>query len=82
MTNAVRHARAERLRIVLAVQSEPGQADEVRVSVEDDGLGAPRLEPGNGLRGMAERMGELGGSLQLSRLQPGLKTELRCPRSA
>lgn len=82
VTNAVRHARAERLRIVLAVQSEPGQADEVRVSVEDDGLGAARLEPGNGLRGMAERMGELGGSLQLSRLQPGLKIELRCPRSA
>jgi len=55
---------------------------EVRVSIDDNGLGASHLKPGNGLQGMAERMSELGGRMDVRRSQPGFRIELRCPRTA
>ena len=81
VTNSVRHARAARVAVCLSVS---GQADngEVQLSIDDDGSGAAQLNPGNGLKGMAERMGELGGSMQVQRSSPGFRIELRCPRTA
>lgn len=80
VTNSVRHARAASVRVLLSVQGESGA--EVLVTVDDDGGGAPRLVPGNGLKGMAERMAELGGAMTVLRHSPGFKIELRCPRTA
>ena len=86
VTNSVRHARAATLRISLSVDVEPTAAGSqpamVRVSIDDDGSGAARLTPGNGLQGMAERMTELGGSMTVSRSQPGFRIDLLCPRTA
>ncbi len=86
VTNSVRHARAATVRISLSVDGEPtaagGQSAMVRVSIDDDGSGAARLTPGNGLQGMAERMTELGGSMTVSRSQPGFRIDLLCPRTA
>ncbi|QPF76027.1 histidine kinase [Roseateles sp. DAIF2] len=87
VTNSVRHASAARVRVSLAVLGDApgdGEADhqQVLVTVDDDGGGAPRLTAGNGLKGMAERMAELGGSMTLARQSPGFKIELRCPRTA
>ena len=81
VTNSVRHARAARVAVRLSVS---GQADngEVQLSIDDDGSGASQLSPGNGLKGMAERMGELGGGMQVTRSGPGFRIELRCPRAA
>jgi signal transduction histidine kinase len=77
VTNSVRHARAARVAVQLAVSDA-----EVIVGIDDDGSGAPRYSAGNGLKGMAERMAELGGSMQVLRASPGFRIELRCPRTA
>lgn len=61
VTNAVRHAHgATRVRV-----EARRDGDVVRLHVEDDGrsTATPALEPGFGLRGMAERVDLLGGSL-------------------
>ncbi|MGQ3094164.1 MAG: sensor histidine kinase [Roseateles sp.] len=81
VTNSVRHAGARRVQVELR-----GDGDEVSVSIDDDGRGAPAWQPGraegfgNGLSGMAERMTELGGQMRVTRTCPGFRIELRCPR--
>jgi len=57
LTNVARHAAASA--VVVRVRLDDG---DVLVEVEDDGTVAPG-EPGNGIRGMAERARALGGSL-------------------
>jgi signal transduction histidine kinase len=90
VTNSVRHAGARRVQVELRGLGEAG--DEVTVSIDDDGRGAPHWRPGrgegfegfegfgNGLSGMAERMAELGGQMRVTRTSPGFRIELRCPR--
>lgn len=57
VTNVIRHSRATRC----AVEAGPG-----RLVVTDDGVGAPEdFKHGNGLRGMADRVAEAGGSLSV-----------------
>jgi len=60
ITNSVRHARAENLWIGL----EHDQ-DKVTLNARDDGQGVKKVEPGNGLNGMAERLRQLGGDLDI-----------------
>jgi signal transduction histidine kinase len=60
ITNSVRHANARNLWIRLA-QDENG----VVLTAHDDGRGASDLAVGNGLRGMSERLQQLGGELRL-----------------
>jgi signal transduction histidine kinase len=62
LTNCVRHAKAERVRV--AVSGRGGALD---VSVEDDGVGirAARRGDGLGLRGIEERVRELGGVMNV-----------------
>jgi len=59
ITNTVRHARAENLWIEVS-------EDEAGISVEgrDDGEGTRLIRPGQGLTGMRERLGTLGGSVE------------------
>jgi len=60
ITNAVRHAQATNLWIRLTADN-----DGLRLEARDDGRGAVELLPGNGLRGMRERIKELGGRLEI-----------------
>ncbi|MCU0989456.1 MAG: sensor histidine kinase, partial [Xanthomonadales bacterium] len=60
ITNSVRHAQASNLWLRL-VQDENGLA----LTARDDGRGAVRFKPGNGLNGMAERLRQLGGELKI-----------------
>ena len=60
-TNTVRHAGARNLWLEVA-RDGAGLALHAR----DDGRGAAQVEPGNGLRGMRERVEERGGRLDLS----------------
>ncbi len=60
-TNAVRHAGARNLWIEVA-----READGLALRARDDGRGAARVDPGNGLCGMRERVEERGGRLDLS----------------
>jgi signal transduction histidine kinase len=60
ITNAVRHAGATRLDL----EVEP-QKDAILLRARDDGRGSDRPAPGNGLRGMRERLAACGGQLDI-----------------
>ncbi|MGM7420949.1 sensor histidine kinase [Cellulosimicrobium sp. ES-005] len=60
LTNAIRHAEATVLDVV--VTADEGR---VRLVAQDDGWGAARVEPGNGLRGIEERVRAAGGTVRL-----------------
>jgi signal transduction histidine kinase len=67
LTNAVRHAGATRVDVQVA-----HHRDTVTILVEDDGAGpapSPDTE-GSGIRGMRERVRQLGGTLQITGRQP------------
>lgn len=61
VTNAARHSRASNLWI--DIQQHDGI---IEVSARDDGQGSVALVLGTGLRGMRERLEEIGGHLELS----------------
>jgi len=65
ITNSVRHARAGNLWIRLSIAT-----DGLAMSARDDGIGVDKLEAGNGLLGMAERLKQLGGKLEIES-EPG-----------
>jgi len=61
LTNAVKHAHADRATVRVAARSDGG----VEVEVRDDGTGCARPELGTGLRGLADRAEALGGTLRV-----------------
>lgn len=64
LTNALRHAGATRIELV--ARRAPGRPGLAEISVDDDGRGlAPGVSPGNGLRGMRERIASVGGRLRI-----------------
>jgi signal transduction histidine kinase len=71
ITNAIRHAAARNLWVRL----KPTEAGWELV-VRDDGRGAATVVAGNGLKGIAERLAEVGGQLKLDS-QPGEGFTLR-----
>lgn len=76
ISNAVRHAGASVLTIDLLRRGE-----DIVVLLADDGRGAQPLRPeGNGLRGMRERLAQLGGRLTTSqRPRRGFSLEIALP---
>jgi signal transduction histidine kinase len=71
ITNAVRHSRAGAIELEVA-----REGDRLLIEVRDDGIGGARLDGGSGLRGLADRLAELGGGLTLES-PPGAGTRLR-----
>jgi len=71
ITNTIRHAGARNLWLSF----EQGPEGAVRMHARDDGKGAPELTRGNGLKGMHERLTELGGWLRV-KTGPGEGFEL------
>jgi signal transduction histidine kinase len=65
ITNSVRHAQAGNLWIRLSMTR-----DGLAMSARDDGVGADKVAVGNGLMGMAERLKQLGGKLEIES-EPG-----------
>lgn len=59
LSNVARHASASRAEVRLAV------ADDLVLTVSDDGTGIPQGAPHSGLRNLARRADELGGSLEV-----------------
>lgn len=78
LTNAIRHAQAKRVEVVLAEksggvdrQSEDSLA-ELKLTIRDDGRGiAPGTPMGFGMRGMQERVQGLGGSYTIGAADGG-----------
>src|SRR5207342_1341446 len=78
ITNAVRHAGARNLWID-ARRADGG----IVIQARDDGAGADALVPGNGLRGMRERLAQHGGDLQVDcRPGEGFRLRLHLPANA
>ncbi|WP_156225596.1 sensor histidine kinase [Pseudactinotalea suaedae] len=75
VTNAIRHAQAANLWIEVANESGA-----VVLTAWDDGRGAARLEMGNGLRGISERVADLGGDASFTTMG-GFRVEARVPVS-
>jgi two-component system, NarL family, sensor histidine kinase UhpB len=68
LINALRHAQATRIRIVV-----DGTEQRIRVSVADDGVGLPAdwARPGHfGLRGLTDRVAQLGGRFEVGSADP------------
>jgi signal transduction histidine kinase len=75
LTNVTRHAGVANA--VVRVHYGDG---EVRVQVEDDGVGHANTVPGNGIRGMTERARQLGGTLTAgARAGGGFTVSARLP---
>ncbi|WP_447925216.1 sensor histidine kinase [Georgenia muralis] len=78
VTNTVRHAAASRLEI-----SVVSDVDGLVVRAHDDGAGARRIVPGNGLTGMRERVEELGGEVSFASAPgQGFTVTIRLPAAA
>lgn len=76
VTNVLRHAQAGRLEIAVEVRES---ATVVRVA--DDGIGGAGPSEGNGLRGIRERLADLGGELHAGpRAGGGFALDMRLPR--
>jgi signal transduction histidine kinase len=58
LANVAKHASASRVRIVVS-----GNGGRLEVEIEDDGVGGVDLNRGSGLRGLADRVETLGGTL-------------------
>lgn len=79
LTNAARHAGADRLAVTLS-RDGMGARDGVRLLLEDDGQVRGALRPGNGLRGMCERVEACGGTLAFAITPRGaLRIDARLP---
>jgi signal transduction histidine kinase len=60
LTNAVKHSQARHLTV--RIRQETGQ---LQLEVRDDGVGGAQLNGGSGLRGIADRLGALGGRVRV-----------------
>jgi signal transduction histidine kinase len=74
LTNVLRHAGASRARVAVRVV-----ADSLDIEVTDDGGETASADPGHGLRGMAERAGALGGSVEAGPVPTGWRVHARLP---
>ena len=75
ITNAVRHAQAGSLALAFT-----READCIRLRARDDGQGAGDYAPGNGLRGLRERLASYGGSVEFATAPgAGFALDIRLP---
>lgn len=75
VTNALRHAQAERVTVDVVSDSAG-----LRLRTADDGRGVEGVTPGNGLTGIQERFADLGGSVAFdSHPGGGFRVEARVP---
>lgn len=71
VTNVLRHSDAKQCQISLS-----GTEGRCTLSILDDGQPANEIEPGNGLRGMAERVEARGGELRWQQSHAGFRLEV------
>ncbi len=77
ITNALRHGRATHIRI--ALRRIDGA---LNLSIANDGLAPARIDYGNGLTGMRERLDAVGGTLDIAATPPrGLQVIARIPHA-
>jgi signal transduction histidine kinase len=78
VTNAVRHSGARNLWLKVAAADHT-----LTVDARDDGSGTDRVEFGNGLRGMRERVQQAGGTMEVASMRGrGFEVHVRIPLGA
>ena len=77
LSNVAKHARASRASVVVA--QHEGDVD---VEITDDGVGGARADQNSGLRGLADRVGALGGMLEVASGGTGTRIAARIPTNA
>jgi signal transduction histidine kinase len=76
INNTCKHARASRISVILDFT----QSDQVKLVIQDDGVGAESLDGGFGLLGMRERINQLQGNLSvITGPQNGFRLEVSVP---
>ncbi|WTB88809.1 sensor histidine kinase [Streptomyces cellulosae] len=78
VTNVVRHSGARRCTVDV-VRRETLDGPVLELSVEDDGTGGSSYVPGNGLRGLVERLDAVGGTLEAGPVRHGFRLVARVP---
>lgn len=76
LANAAKHAAATAVTVAAGVD-----AGHLVMDIEDDGVGGANLRSGGGLRGLADRVGALGGSIDVDSMDGGgtrIHVELPC----
>jgi signal transduction histidine kinase len=77
LSNAIKHAQAQHIRITVEFTSHPGStAGHLKMNVSDDGRGGASIDSGTGLRGIARRLSAFDGTLAIDS-PPGGPTEIR-----
>ena len=71
VTNAAKHAQASMVEVCVDTK-----AQDLHLSIRDDGIGGADAAKGSGITGLRDRVEALGGTLSISS-QPGIGTELR-----
>ncbi|HEX2121970.1 MAG TPA: sensor histidine kinase [Thermoanaerobaculia bacterium] len=75
VTNAVRHSGAKTLRLKVANDDRA-----LSIDAQDDGVGTDRVQFGNGLSGMRERIASAGGTLEVESMRGrGFEVRIRLP---
>ncbi|NRQ42803.1 sensor histidine kinase [Rheinheimera sp. YQF-2] len=74
ISNCLKHSGATELQITAAVTD-----GELQLSMVDNGKLAANWRPGNGIKGMQERLAECGGVLQVDSTQQAMHLSLRLP---
>ncbi|HUP59608.1 MAG TPA: histidine kinase [Thermoanaerobaculia bacterium] len=75
VTNAVRHSGARHLRLKIASADHA-----LAIDARDDGIGTDRVEFGNGLTGMRERIAQSGGTMDVQSMRgEGFAVHIRLP---
>jgi two-component system sensor histidine kinase DesK len=77
VTNVVKHSGAKRCEVRLS-----GENGSAMLDIKDDGVGADSLRGGSGLAGMRERIDLVGGTLDVTRGDGGLRLRVTVPRPA
>jgi signal transduction histidine kinase len=75
LTNTVKHAAASQCDIELSSSEES-----IHLSVKDNGSGANGAQPGNGLKGMAERVASIDGELDFNNSADGFMLNVKLPK--
>lgn len=78
VTNVVRHSGARRC-VVSLTPRQTLEGPVVELTVEDDGRGASGAARGNGLTGLAERLAQVGGTLEAGSGKGGFLLTVRAP---
>jgi signal transduction histidine kinase len=74
LTNSFRHGNARTIWI-----SFWEQKGSLTINIKDDGKGAEKIEKGIGLAGMEERLGQIGGTLEIPEYRDGFQLLIRVP---